>query len=320
VFKTEAMNNLKNIEIGLGCMPLTGCYGKVTPNTFYEIVKQSFDLGVRLFDTADNYGDQKNEKLLAEVITPFRNDIVLATKIGICKTPDKLFIDGSKSYIKTACEKSLLRLQIDEIDLLYYHHLDDNIPIEETMQAMSELVLEGKIKKIGLFEMPLEVLKRAQVVHPIAAYQAEYSLITRGVEKEILPFCKKQNITFIANAPLGRGLLVNKFEKLLHLEDHDIRKLIPRFQNPNLEKNLEMLKKLRDFAKENHFTLSQLALAWLRRKSVIPLFGTTSLDHLKEDLNAISLSQEIYEDLEKLLSKIEISGARVPGSLKKLYL
>lgn len=214
------------------------------------------------------------------------------------------------------------RLDKDCIDLVFYHHLDRFIPIEETIHALSELVHEGLIKHIGLFEMELNILKKAHAIHPIFAYQAEYSLITQGAADTIIPFCKEQEIIFMANAPLARGLLSNDLSKFSSLETQDIRSVFPRFQPPHLEQNIKSIQKLKQFADRHNMTLPQLALTWLLEKKICPIFGTTNKKHLEENFKALklSLNPQSLNELELLLASIVISKDRLPDSAKKLYL
>jgi aryl-alcohol dehydrogenase-like predicted oxidoreductase len=313
---------LKQIRLGLGCMPLTGCYGPINQNYAESLIKQAYEHGIRFFDTADNYGNSLNEQLLGAVFKYHAIKPFIATKVGVTKKEGSIVIDGSKEHIINACHASLNRLRVNHIDLLYLHHVDPHTPIEESIEALSKLIKEGKVNKIGLFEANLDMITRAQRIHPIYAYQAEYSFIARGVETSILPFCKSHNIHFIANAPFGRGLLSESSTKLHHLQNHDLRTLIPRFQSPYLEHNLNSISKLQTFANSHGFTLEQLSLIWLLRKSVIPIFGTTNLNHLLNNLE--SLNKTLQENdlckLETLLKNVLIQGERIPPGAQDLYL
>lgn len=308
--------------LGLGCMPFSGCYGQINKIDAQKIIQKASSLGINYFDTADNYGEHANEVLVGKAIKNIKDQVFISSKIGVRKIDNNIVIDGSSSYIKKACEASLKRLNIDQLDLLFYHHLDKKVPIEETIHAMSVLVNQGKVKHIGLFEMDLDTLKKALSIYPISFYQAEYSLLTRGVEKSILPFCAANNINFIANAPLSRGLLTGHADSLNHLKKPDIRNLFPRFQPTFLERNLSLVKKLMIFANDHHMTLPQLSLAWLLKKHVNPIFGTTNLHHLEDNFMALNLSlnDQDLRDLETILSSIEVSGNRLPPFAKDLYL
>lgn len=313
---------LTNIKAGLGCMPFSGCYGSVAENHAIYMIQQAFDLGILFFDTANNYGHHKNEELLGKAIQSFKDHVFISSKIGVKNEGGAITIDGSAQYIKQACDASLQRLKVDCIDLVFYHHLDQSTPIEESIQAMSELVQQGKIKHIGLFEMNLDILKRAIKIHPISAYQAEYSLITKGVEEQILPFCKKHAITFFANAPFSRGLLTPYANNLTPIPTSDIRHLFPRFQLSNFSENQKAIQKIGNFANHLHLSLPQLCLIWLFFKKVVPIFGTTNMQHLEENVKALSLhlSNESIQELESLLLPIEILGARIPQNTQNLYL
>lgn len=314
------MIEIKNISSCLGCMPLTGGYGPICPQKALYLLQKAFDSGIRYFDTASNYGSGQNEKLLGQAFSCIRDQVYLSTKVGVRQTLGKYSIDGSKKYIKEALHESLKRLNTSYIDLLFYHHLDSNVPIEDTILAMKDLVNEGLVKEIGLFEMEKDILERALKIHPIKAFQAEYSLISRGVERSILPFCKTHNIRFIANAPLARGLLTS--HPKLKVQPLDIRSMIPRTSSPQLEENIESLKKLRSFALNHHMSLQELSLAFLASQDVIVLFGTTSEKHLTQNLNALKhkLGADILEKLRHVLGTIVIKGDRIPADLKNLYL
>lgn len=297
--------------IALGCMGMTGFYGPVDRTQCIQTIRQAFDLGVRLFDTADNYGVGENEVLLGEAVASFRNQITLSTKVGVL--PRSSALNGKSDYIKEQCEKSLKRLGVSSIDLYYLHHADPATPIEESIQAMVQLKEQGKVRQIGLGELSLENIRRAHKTHPIAVVQAEYSLFFRSPEKSLIPLCKELGIRFLACAPLSRGLLGGaSFESMAAT---DFRRKFPRFEPENLKHNLKIVGTLKKFADAKSSTLAQLALSWVSSQSIQPLVGTTS--HIEEDVKKIPLSQHEIEALKNIA--VDIRGHRLTEFSRHLY-
>ena len=240
-------------RIGLGCMGMSEFYGEIDEKESAATLEKAVHLGVTHFDTADMYGTGSNEELVGKALKPYRDQVFIATKFGIVRDPNNPAargLNGTPAYVKNSCENSLKRLGIDTIDLYYLHRLDPNTPIEETVEAMAGLVKEGKVKYIGLSEANANIIRRAQTIHPIAAVQTEYSLWSRGPEKEIIPLCKELNICFVAYSPLGRGFLSGKIKSSGDFDSIDWRPQFPRFHQENITHNLKVIDVLESFAKK----------------------------------------------------------------------
>jgi aryl-alcohol dehydrogenase-like predicted oxidoreductase len=270
-------------------------------------------MGINFFDTADIYGAGRNEILLGEALQDRRGEAVIATKFGFRgNEAGALEICGSASHIKEACHASLQRLKTDYIDLYYQHRVDKNVPIEESVAAMAALVKEGKVRHLGLSEASAETLRRAQAVHPITALQSEYSLLTRGVEEDILPVCRRLNIGFVAFSPLGRGLLGGGLRGWHDLAPGDYRRNLPRFQAGQLEKNLVLTGKLEEIAARRKARPTQIALAWLLQQGgdIVPIPGMKTRRHLEENAQAASLQLSVEESASLRQLAAGVQGAR----------
>jgi aryl-alcohol dehydrogenase-like predicted oxidoreductase len=266
-------------------------------------ILRALDLGITFLDTADMYGVGANEELVGRAIQGRRAEVFLATKFGNVRGTDGSFlgVNGKPEYVRSCCEASLRRLGVDVIDLYYQHRVDQSVPIEETVGAMSQLVEEGKVRLLGLSEASPRTLRRACAVHPIAALQTEYSLWTRDPEPEILPACRELGVTFVAYSPLGRGFLSGTFRKPEDLPEDDYRRNHPRFQGENLGANLRLVDRVEALAREKGCTPSQLALAWVlaQGEGLVPIPGTKRRRYLEENAGAVDLALS-SEDLERL--------------------
>lgn len=298
-------------EIGYGCMGLTWAYGSgVTgpdERAGAEVLNHAVDAGVTLFDTADMYGPFTNEALVGRALSKRRAEIVLATKCGIVvhgnRTDYDMRRNGSPEYIRKACEASLARLRTDVIDLYQLHRVDPQVPVEESVGAMAELVREGKVRAIGLSEVDVPTLERATSVHRIATLQSEYSLFERNVEAEILPWCERNGLALLAYSPLGRGLLTGRLTQA-DIPDGDFRATLPRFQGARFDQNRAIVRRIEEIARDHHATAGQIALAWLLHKSpvVIPIPGTKRLSYVDENAgaSAIRLGAAAMQALDEL--------------------
>ncbi len=310
-------------SIGLGCMGMSEFYGDADEVESIETIHKAFDSGINFFDTADMYGPYKNEKLVGKALKGIREDVVLATKFGIVRgdTPQSRSINGRPEYVKSACEASLKRLGIDHIDLYYQHRVDKDTPIEDTIGAMSDLVKEGKIRFIGMSEASPDTIRRAAKVHKITALQTEYSLWTRDPEAGILSTVRELGIGFVAYSPLGRGFLTGRFQSPDDFDDNDFRKYNPRFQGKNFEKNLQLVDKVKELAKDKGITPAQLALAWVLSQGddIVPIPGTTKLKHIVENIKAaeVVLSPAELKQIEEIFPMDAASGKRYPETSMK---
>ena len=292
--------------IGLGCMGMSDFYGAADETTSIETMHRAIDLGVDFFDTADIYGPFTNEELVGRAIRDRRDRVVLATKFGNVRTADGKFvgINGRPEYVRQACDASLGRLGVNEIDLYYQHRVDSETPIEETVGAMAGLVKAGKVRHLGLSEAAPATIRRAHAVHPIAALQTEYSLWSRDPEGELLDTCRELGIAFVAYSPLGRGFLTGRYRSIDDLAADDWRRANPRFQGDNFQKNLDLVGKVEQLAKAKGSTPAQLALAWLlsRGEDVIPIPGSTRIERVTENAGAtkVKLSADDIRSLDAL--------------------
>jgi aryl-alcohol dehydrogenase-like predicted oxidoreductase len=318
-------SGLKVSVLGLGCMGMSEFYAGFDDAESVATIHRALDLGVTLLDTADVYGPLKNEELVGRAIKGKRDQVVLATKFGIVRDPAKPQIrgvNGKPEYVRSACEASLRRLDVDTIDVYYQHRVDPATPIEDTVGAMADLVKEGKVRYLGLSEASVKTLQRAVQVHPIAALQTEYSLWTRDPELEILPTCRELGIGFVAYSPLGRGFLTGQFKRFDDLPEDDYRRYSPRFQGENFLKNLDLVSRVEDMARSKNCQASQLALAWVLAQGgdIVPLFGTKRRKYLEENIGAldIELNADDLRRLEEVFPPGAASGPRYPEHMMAL--
>ena len=305
---------------GLGCVGMSELYGQPDDAESIATLRLAVESGVTLFDTADVYGSGANEALVGDALRPHRERIVLATKFGAVRGADgaRGGTNGRPEYVRQACEASLRRLGLDHIDLYFQHRVDVSVPIEDTVEAMAELVRAGKVRFLGLSEASAEDIRRAHAVHPMTAVQTEYSLWSRDVEAEILPTCRELGIGFVAYSPLGRGFLTGAFRRPEDLAADDYRRGSPRFQGENLEKNITLVERLRSFAETKGCTSAQLALAWtMHQPGVVPIPGTKRSAYLTENVAAceVSLSATDLGELDAIFPPGAAAGPRYPASM-----
>jgi len=322
-YRTLGNSTLSVSAIGLGCMTMSGVYGKGDDAESIAVVHKALDLGVNFVDSSDMYGWGQNEELLGRAIKGRRDQVVLTTKFGQVQSPDGKgnLVDGSPTHVARACDASLKRLGVDVIDLYSQHRVDPKVPIEDTVGAMARLVDQGKVRFIGLSEAAPATITRAHAVHPISAVQTEYSLLYRNPAEETLPTCRDRGISYVAYSPLGRGFLTGTIHELDDIPADDRRRQHPRFQEQNFDHNRKLIMQIEDMAKEKGVTPSQLVLAWLLAQGddVLPIPGTKHVARLEENVGAAAVKLDAADlaRIDAAMPPGSAAGSRYPEPMMK---
>ena len=319
-------SNLEVAAVGLGCMGMSFGYGPPKDKQeMTSLIRTAVERGVTFFDTAEVYGPFTNEELVGEALAPFRGKVVIATKFGFKLDPAtgrQAGLDSRPEHIKEVAEGSLKRLKVDAIDLLYQHRVDLDVPIEDVAAAVKKLIQEGKVRHFGLSEAAAKTIRRAHAVQPVTAVQSEYSLWTRGPEKEVLPTLEELGIGFVPYSPLGKGFLTGKMDQKTKFDSSDFRNILPRFTPEALKANQALVGLLRKIAQRKKGTPAQIALAWLlaQKPWIVPIPGTTKLPRLEENLGAaaIELTHDDLREIESAAAKIAVQGARYPEHIEQM--
>jgi aryl-alcohol dehydrogenase-like predicted oxidoreductase len=319
--RTLGRQGLEVSAEGLGCMGMTFAYGAGDEQGGLETIHRALELGVTLLDTAEVYGPHTNELVVGRAIAGRRDEVEIATKFGFAinvERPYERVLDGTPENVRRACEGSLERLGTDHIDLYYQHRVDPDVPIEETVGAMAELVDAGKVRHIGLSEASPDTIRRAHAVHPLTAVQTEYSLWTRDLEDEVLPTLRELGIGLVAYSPLGRGFLTGRIRSMDDLPEDDWRRTNPRFQEEALRENIELADRVAEIARDADATPAQVALAWVMAKGddVVPIPGTKRREYLEDNVGAVELelSAEQIATLDQSVSPEAVRGTRYADS------
>jgi aryl-alcohol dehydrogenase-like predicted oxidoreductase len=320
-------SNLEVSAIGLGCMGMSFGYGPAADKQeMISLIRSAAERGVLFFDTAEVYGPFTNEELVGEALSPFRGQVVIATKFGFKRDPNGgpkwIGLDSRPEHIKQVAEAALKRLKVDAIDLFYQHRVDPDVPIEDVAGAVKDLIQEGKVKHFGLSEAGAQTIRRAHAVQPVTAVQSEYSLWTRGPEAEVLPTLEELGIGFVPYSPLGKGFLTGKMNENTSFDSTDFRTTLPRFTPEALKANQALVDLLGKIAERKRATPAQIALAWLlaQKPWIVPIPGTRKLDRLNENIGAVTveLASDDLRDIEDAASKITVQGARYPENLEQM--
>jgi aryl-alcohol dehydrogenase-like predicted oxidoreductase len=320
-------SNLEVSALGLGCMGMSFSYGPPKDKKeMSSLLRAAVERGITFFDTAEVYGPFTNEELLGEALSPLRKQVVIATKFGFNLNPDGSpgwqGLNSKPERIKQVAEASLKRLKIDAIDLFYQHRVDPDVPIEEVAGAVKDLIQQGKVKHFGLSEAGAKTIRRAHAVQPVTAVQSEYSLWTRGPEKEVLPTLEELGIGFVPYSPLGKGFLTGKMDETTTLDSTDFRSTLPRFTAEARKANKALVDLLGAIGERKKASPAQIALAWLlaQKPWIVPIPGTTKLHRLDENIGslAVQLTSEDLREIDAAASKIKVEGARYPERLEKL--
>jgi len=319
-------SGLEVSAIGLGCMGMSFGYGPAKDKReMIPVIRAAVERGVTFFDTAEVYGPFINEELVGEALAPYRGQVVIATKFGFKldpKTGKQIGLDSRPEHIRDVADGSLKRLRVETLDLFYQHRVDPNVPIEDVAGAVKDLIREGKVKHFGLSEAGAQTIRRAHAVQPLTALQSEYSLWTRGHEKEILPTVEELGIGFVAYSPLGKGFLTGKMDENTKIDSSDFRNILPRFTPAAMKANRALVDLLGAIAQRKKATPAQIALAWLlaQKPWIVPIPGTTKIARLEENIGAttIELTPDDLLDIERAASKITVQGARYPEQIEQL--